>query len=420
MTTIESTCKVRDRMPILNKLVDRYRDQKPFQDVTVLYLQHQLENQFAEASAMIELGLDPKKLYWIDIPYTSHKVVRDAVMTIGVPQNNFFIHDCKLTTRYQDYQRKRVQDWIKDFLPKFQDGKKMLVLDDGAYFLEAIVCFKDRFPDLRIVEQTTRGMIKLRKNAAMRSYRDTITFVNVASSRPKKEIEPRFIGKSVTSSLIGKLNKFRDRIISVGTTKCLILGYGSIGAAVATSISESFGLEPGDIYVYDPSPDSQERARKKGYILWNKDDLTTKFNLVVGCSGSISFTIGDHIFLEDGAFLTSASSGSSELSREQFIELADTVIYDDIYVVDRDELEDKSIHTEIEVQFPHTRATFINGGFPVNFDGVNIEGVPAEDIQITIAMMVMGAVQAVTTEEKGLIPLDETFCDWLIDEYTKS
>ena len=45
---------------------------------------------------------------------------------------------------------------------------------------------------------------------------------------------------------------------------------------------------------------------------------------------------------------------------------------------------------------------------------------PAEDIQITIAMMVMGAIQAVTTEEKGVVPLDEAFCEWLIQEYNES
>ena len=407
-------------MPILNKLVEKYQDKQPFEGVTVLFLQHQLENQFAEASALIELGLDPNKLYWIDIPYTSHSVVREALLSLGIPQDHFYVHDCKLTTKYQDYQRKRVQGWIKDFLPKIGDDEQLLVLDDGAYFLEAIVCFKDRFKNLKIVEQTTRGMIKLNHNAAMRSYLDGTTFINVAKSRPKTEIEPRFIGDSVTSSLIGKLDKYREQINSQDKTRCLILGYGNIGAEVASSISESFGLEPSNIYVYDPAPESQRRAQECGYELWSKDDLSTKFTLVVGCSGSMSFKIGDHVFLEDGAFLASASSGSSELSREAFIELADTVNYDDIYVIDRDNLAHQSIHDEIEVQFPHSKATFINGGFPVNFDGVNIEGVPSEDIQITITMMVMGAIQAVTTEEKGVVPLDEEFCEWLIREYEAS
>jgi S-adenosylhomocysteine hydrolase len=419
MTTIDSTRKVRDRMPILNKLVEQYKDQKPFEGVTVLFLQHQLENQFAQANALIELGLDPNKLYWIDIPYTSHSAVREALLSLGIPQDNFFIHECKLTTKYQDYQRKRVQEWIKDFLPRIREDQ-LLVLDDGGYFLEAIVCFKDKFKNLSIVEQTTRGMIKLDNNAAMRSYLSNLTFVNVARSKPKREIESIFIGNEVTRSLIGKLDKFRDQITALNRPKCLILGYGIVGAEVASSISESLGIDPSNIYVYDPDRESQQRAKEQGYILWSKDDLSTKFNLVVGCSGTMSFKIGDHVYLEDGAYLASASSGSSELSREAFIELADTVHYDDIYVIDRDKLEDKSIHTEIDVQFPHIKATFINGGFPVNFDGVTINGIPAEKFQVTIAMMVMGAIQAVTTEKKGLLPLDETFCDWLINEFNKS
>src|SRR5881392_870725 len=47
-------------------------------------------------------------------------------------------------------------------LVELGDDDRLLVLDDGAYFVEAAACFARRFGDLRVVEQTTHGIIKLR------------------------------------------------------------------------------------------------------------------------------------------------------------------------------------------------------------------------------------------------------------------
>jgi hypothetical protein len=43
----------------------------------------------------------------------------------------------------------------------------LLVLGDGAYFLEAIACYAKPLGDLRLVEQTTRGLMKLELDAAL-------------------------------------------------------------------------------------------------------------------------------------------------------------------------------------------------------------------------------------------------------------
>ena len=90
---------------------------------------------------------------------------------------------------------------------------------------------------------------------------------------------------------------------------------------------------------------------------------------MVGCSGQTSFTIGDRVYLDNGAVLASASSGSSELSREQFVELADTYPDDDVFVVDGSSLASRSLHEPIDLNLVDRRVRFLNGSFPVNFDG---------------------------------------------------
>ena len=74
------------------------------------------------------------------------------------------------------------------------------------------------------------------------------------------------------------------------------------------------------------------------------------------------------------------------------------------------------MHSDLRFHFVDREATFVNGGFPVNFDG-RVNCVPAHYIQPTPTMMCAAAVQAVHSTERGLIPLDEAFSRWLDAEF---
>jgi S-adenosylhomocysteine hydrolase len=102
-------------------------------------------------------------------------------------------------------------------------------LDDGAYFLEALNEIKGSWSSkLAIVEQTTRGLIKIRDRADLQSLLHRFPVINVAESRPKKEIEPRYIAENAITSL-------RKTLKEMSGSRCLVTGYGSIGKAVATT-----------------------------------------------------------------------------------------------------------------------------------------------------------------------------------------
>ncbi len=406
---------VRDRMPLVNKVVDKYRGTKPLSIVTVLLIQHQLENHYAQASALLELGADPKKIHWIDIPYSSHPEVREALYELKIPRKNFVTsHDYRLTMNYAGYQRARVQKWIRKYLNVLPDGERLLVLDDGAYFLEGACCFRQKFPALAAVEQTARGLRKINNNAAMRHYSKRIPVIKVADSNPKKELEPHYIGKSVCEALQETLSGHEN---DVKGGRCLILGFGSIGEAVTDWLVNIFRVRREYVHVFDPDNNRMKKALSDGYSEWVRCDYHTRFKLVIGCSGEQSFSLGDHVYLEDEAYLVSASSGAHEVNREAFVDLADSSDIDDVSIVDREKLDDMPVHSDISIELVGQSATFLNGGFPINFDGKSINRIRAEDIQVTVAMMLMGAIQAVKTDRKGLIELAPTFCKWLMREF---
>src|SRR5215831_7230919 len=87
------TEEIPQRMPVLERWLQRAASDQPLLGVTALLIQHQLGNHVPQARALIELGLDARNLYWIDIPYTSTPVVRDALCQLGIPSQNLMTSD---------------------------------------------------------------------------------------------------------------------------------------------------------------------------------------------------------------------------------------------------------------------------------------------------------------------------------------
>jgi S-adenosylhomocysteine hydrolase len=406
--------QVPGRLPLLDALVAERADGAPLRGVTAVLIQHQLGSIVPMVEALFELGLEPERTFFVDIPYTANADVRAALESIGLPPENFTPSDYDLEQPYGRYQRRRVQTLAGGMLAELEPDDRLLVLDDGAYFVEAAACFARRFGDLRVVEQTTHGIIKLRADAAIGRYVESLPLVDVARSAPKARWEGPWIGEAVAHAL--------HRAIGEGFAfgsdeRALVAGYGVIGRAVAESLVGELGLAPARVHVLDPSPGARRDAVDDGRIPWDRTSADpVRFKLVVGCSGQVSFGIGDRVFLEDGAVLASASSGSAECSREEFVELADTHPSDDIEVLDRETLATRSIHDPIDMRLVDRTVRFLNGGFPVNFDG-RVNCVAPERIQVTRALMVGAALQAVETGECGIVPLSDEVCAWVDRTY---
>jgi S-adenosylhomocysteine hydrolase len=402
-------------MPILGDWVDSLCGERPLAGHAALLVQHQLSNQVPQVEALLALGLDPRHLYWLDIPYTAHDAVREHVRDVlGVPDANLARHDYRVLDPYAPYQRRRAVEMV--LAVQRRAPERLLVLDDGAYVLEALSTLdRARWPhEVAIVEQTSRGFIKLGESAALRATARQVTLIDVARSPPKKRLEPPFIAMAVCSALARQL----DRHLKGRTpARVLLLGYGAIGRQVASFVRVHLGLPRQRVHVHDTDVGKAEAARALGYPPWDKNDLGTRFDLVLGCSGEASFRIGDSAYLRDGALLASASSGAVELSRQDFLELADGSDLDDV-AIDRRRLDERDVHSDLEIRLVDRVVTFANGGFPINFDG-RLATIPAEYMQPTATMMVAAAVQAARTREPGQYQLDAAFCGWIEASYRR-
>jgi hypothetical protein len=346
--------------PILDRWLERHAQTRPLRGVTALFIQHQLGNHVPQAKALIELGLDPTRLFWIDIPYTATPTVRLALRSLGIPDGNLLSKPFHLLDKYGPFQRIRVQAFLRSL---FQDPPELLlVLDDGSYMLEALTCFREPPMRIVIVEQTTRGLIKIEESAALAACARRYPIINVARSIPKTTLEPPFIGVAVCDALRQRLG---TALNVVAADHCLILGYGVIGRQVAAFANEILGFPRGRIHVFDTDPARVAKALSDGFICWRRTDRTVLFRLVIGCSGRSSFVVGDHALLEDGAFLASATSGTVELSREDFIELAEASPYDDIEI-HRDGLDEFGVH-RFTVSFYRSRSGICERWIPREF-----------------------------------------------------
>lgn len=394
---------ISDRMPLVDLVVDRHCPDRPLEGVTALFFQHQLANQVAMTRGLIALGLEQTAIHWVDIPYTARAPVRQALQELGIPPANFHVsHDYGLLDPYAPYQRRRALRIYGELLA--EDPETLLVLDDGAYFLEAASCFERRPRRCAIVEQTSRGFKKLEKNATMRSILAEVPLVDVARSVPKRRLESPFVGAAVCAAVAHHL---RDRLDSGPDKRCLVIGYGHIGSSVAEFLTRSGTFDPDQVFVVDPRFEREELETP--FRVWDGEH-GGKFDLVVGASGNTSFDVGDAIYLKDGAVMVSASSGAMEFNRRNVVEWAASSETDDLWI---GEVADPSnLHAEIPIHFPGRDVTMLNGGFPANFDG-RVCCVPNRYIQITLALMTQGAVQGVRAARGGLageIPIDPEVC----------
>lgn len=403
-------------LPLLNKWIDAQPEKDVLKGVAVLCIQHQLGNHYPQTQALTRLGLDPNQLIWIDVPYTATPEVRQAMIEeLKIPEDNFHIHSFKVLDRYPPYQIDRVQRIFADLLS--DPPRRLVVLDDGAYFIEAASCFAKQLPAVAIVEQTTRGLIKIEENAALNEYLCRIPLINVARSAPKKTLEPPFIGRAVCDSLFHHIGPYISKYQKL---RCLVLGFGAIGQQVAEFLPRKIGFDRSRVHVCDPDDKREKAALEAGFSLWDRNNFRDLFHLVIGCSGHRSFTFGDRVYLENGAILASASSGTVELSRQDFIEIAAISEIDDISV-SKDGLDECNVHSDLHIHLVDRSVTFVNGGFPVNFDG-RVNCIPGRYIQPTPTMMVAATVQAVKAidnQQKGKIELDAAFCNWIDDAFRK-
>jgi S-adenosylhomocysteine hydrolase len=394
--------------------LDRFRKRfdSGFDGWTLLFIQHHLGSTIAMVRGFIESGASVERIWHVDIPYSTVTEVNSVIIgelataELSVPRFNDPLVDYAAAQMLRTAQ---VMRQIASTRPE-----RLLVVDDGAYFLRTLIMLKaigdpaaSRLRGACVVEQTTRGHRFLASHSA-EIVEHGVSAVSDARVRTKLEFEAPFIGGAVASALL------RDHA-NYSWSDILILGYGAVGRACVAELRRQ--LPNSKITVVDPhAADFADVDVPYGVNLGSEMPRSGGFDLVLGCTGTNSFTFRDVHLVSDRAVLASASSADVEFGRAAFVEAADRFPDDEIEVIDADKAREHGLHTPLAIRTSASQiVTFLNAGFPVNFDGRH-EGLSLVMIQPTRSLLFAAAVQASRQRAPGLRDLDNTVDEWLLQQ----
>ena len=250
-------------VPLLDAWLKWNVNAKPLAGKSALLVQHQLSDQVPMLAALVQLGLNPARTWWLNIR-TRRRQVRDYARTCWACREFSY---CGQTLAYLsptplgNMRGSSRPFWL---CRRIRLGICWCSTTAHMYWRRSS---RSAFPKAQVrgyLEQTTRGLIKIHANAMLQRASLALPLVNVAGSEPKRTLEPPFIGMAVCAALQPSLHRhFGTR--SPG--RCLVFGYGAIGEQVATFLRYHFDISPERIAVADPSAARTALAKQRGFNL---------------------------------------------------------------------------------------------------------------------------------------------------------
>jgi S-adenosylhomocysteine hydrolase len=352
-----------DRLPLLKEMVYGYPNGL-FDGVCVIACQHILPSTHLMFRSLFDLGLSPQYTHIIGKCYSTSKAVAEKMRKDGIhvsPWSESFDSHRAYDEQFKDYLDEFVLT-VKNKLLLERKPKAIVVFDDGGELLH--LTNKYLAPKYHIVgvEQTTAGYNKLKDNALL------FPVANIARSWAKIEHESPMISRSQTIRILAYLQTIKGQ-----PEKCLIIGHGAIGKNLHEALKYYFHVD-----CFDSIPEKSMVKNINGNL---KD-----YDIVIGATGKRVFD--DFSAFKEGALLINAASSDrefpAELLRSKIAKVEDC-------------------HKDIVVG----GILLPNCGFPINFRGGDFDTVPLDRIQLTVALLTLGACNLLTEHQgsRGLIDL---------------
>lgn len=306
-----------------------------------------------------------QNIFLMDKPYSTIPAVADKVVEMGAELTRVSM---KKGLSYEF----AVQDSIKVLWDKVLLHLKkvaisrIVIIDDGADIL-ANIPWKDlEGIDVIGVEQTTRGVVRLREG-----YGIYPPVINVAGSALKKEIESTFIAQGIAQEVKVLTKK-------VGKKSIGVVGTGNIGKQIIAELEKS----KVEVNYYDFSNFNAMGSSRKGKVT-SVSEIVEKNDIIVGATGK-DFLRGVVLDKARGEkYFISASS-------------ADVEFYS---ILNRAGFPSDSFETVTLKSHPGLILNILNGGYPINFNRKKeIEKV--EDMQLTRTLLFAGFVEALEVPSK--------------------
>lgn len=394
-------------MPLVDHVGERFaRDGLDLSRFTLIAVQHLLGSSVPVFDWLHKLGVPYERMFIAGKIYSAHEAVLWRLSMCGA---NVFRNVPSARTDARADGSPSDEEIIGDLIRTMIDaavGKfeqlravrpesRILVVDDDGLAIRTIAQEHPQVAEAVVAMEQTRYGVKLLRNLAPAIL--SFPTINVAECQSKLGHESALIGESVVRCIEERLLEVKACWLDI--RDAVVVGYGSIGAAVARSLRER-GVLP---QVFDIDAVRLAAANGEGFPVVDGGRSIQCAGLVVGCTGARWFrynpTNGSR---SDIALLASASTADIEFgSRSQPL------------------LERVTFSPEVEACGPsnelsaHSNYAFsdasnrwlLNGGFPCNFDGT-VDPIPANAIQLTRALILAGACAAAClSQPPGLVPL---------------
>jgi adenosylhomocysteinase len=280
-------------LPVTRRILDQIQDAaRGIERPGLLIIQHILRDTEIFLHLLLERGWRIKAL--IGIPYSCDAAAAErlgSLVEVRVPAFEDFqrVVDATLAN---ELQRAPAERFILQ-----EVGGYCAPLLGGGSSLDASGC-------AGAIEETRRGLWRYQAQDKLR-----VPVMEIADSR-LKEIEAIHVGEAVARAIATDL---ADLGRSLSGLAAGVIGFGSIGSAVAVSLQARGAA----VTCFDTSPIRQIEAAARGFRVTDRSRLLAESDLVVGATGSGAFPASEISFLRKGAILASASSGRRELPVEE-------------------------------------------------------------------------------------------------------
>lgn len=354
-----------------------------FAGASAVCVQHVLGTQVALFAALENKGLEARRTQIIGAPYSTSFITQEALRARG-----YRVDTPRLTEgrELEDLAEELVTAALRVAL-KESAREKILILDDGGLVVRTIHRhFARDAQRFFAVEQTARGVTEI---AALEPC--LVPVVDVARSKLKRH-ESRKIGHEIASGIDRKLRRIGMK--GVVDRKIFVIGYGMIGSGVALKLAEQGAV----VSAFDTQPRRMDQAVRDGFRVESGVAVEDK-DVIIGCTGHRTMGRAEMARMKSRTVMASGSSRDIEIDMRlgasravRTMILAHEGPGDDRFLTRLWRFKDKDL-------------IVLHNGFPINFSG-GPNPTPPKSIQLTRAIMLLGAAQAIQTDAPGIHGLD--------------
>ena len=394
-------------LPLIEHFLSSRSRRIDLSDVAIAAVQHIQGSTASMLSHFHRLGVPFSNMYVLGKSYSTHPSVMHLLGELGayVHPGSTLFEAHKLTSDYREQLRIFAQELLHRVIAELprSRARRLLILDEGGI----ITPFARAFTlPVCAVEQTRSGARFL---AGIDDLRFPI--VNVAESEAKLEHESPLIARTIIKALALRMAYHRPDL-QLNALRAVIVGYGVIGEAVARALRTAGAA----VAIHDEDEARIAVGRKAGFAAPGLSVSGSQADVVIGCVGKSwpSEQLAD--CLPNKALLACASSANVE-----FLGFLRTALQQSNGVFPEVEAGKSGLpwgHGDYAVEHARgKRSWLLNAGFPVNFDG-SIDVIPPRLMQLTRALMVAGAIQALEGDPRhGLVPLRANDQAFLVDRF---